>query len=254
MPPPSYQANRGLGGWLLALAVFCGGASPAGASNLQVRPTLLMVPAAQHAAGLTLSNLSDEPFQAQVRVFAWRQADGEDILETTNDVVVSPPMLRIEPGREQLVRVVRQRTPPLAQEASYRLLVDEIPGARPAQAPEGTGLRFVLRYSIPVFLSPPAQSAVRPVLHTRLVTEDGQPTLVLDNTGSAHAQVAELAYTDARQGTQVIRAGLAGYLLPGQSRRWRLPAALSLSDEGAFQARINGELTPRTLAPVSVLR
>jgi fimbrial chaperone protein len=252
MRQPTFVAGLGLRGLVLALALLCG-APLAGASSLQVRPTMLMVPANQHAAGLTLSNLGTEPFQAQVRVFVWRQANGEDILEATDDVVVSPPMLRIEPGREQLVRVVRQRTPPLDQEASYRLLVDEIPGARPV--PENTaGLRFVLRYSIPVFLSPPVQRYARPVLHTRLTTEGDQHTLVLENTGTAHAQVAELVYTDPQRGTQVIGAGLAGYLLPGQTRRWRLPATLSLGDEGAFKARINGELTPRTLAPVSVLR
>ena len=43
-----------------------------------------------------------------------------------------------------------------------------------------------------------------------------------------------------------IAPGLSGYVLPGASVRWVLPATIAARD-GHFQARINGEATPRTL-------
>src|SRR5690606_27632881 len=90
---------------------------------------------------------------AQVRVYRWTQVDGQDVLEATRDLAISPPMLEVASGGEQLVRVVRLGPAPAATEASYRVVVDELPVAAVDAADGGEGLRFVLRYSIPVFVA-----------------------------------------------------------------------------------------------------
>jgi len=81
---------------------------------------------------------------------------------------------------------------------SYRLIVDELPAPRidipaaPRQQPQG--LQFVLRYSIPIFIAPETPSPIAPVLQTRLVAgEDGQAAIEIENRGSQHAQIADLA-------------------------------------------------------------
>ncbi|CAN7781660.1 molecular chaperone [Variovorax sp. LjRoot175] len=268
----SRRQHKSRGAWgaaaavLLALATLT---SPANGASLQVVPTSLTLQARQNADGLWLSNTGSQPLHAQVRVYRWTQVDGEDRLEPTRDLTVSPPMLQVPAGERQLVRVIRLGPPPMGAEASYRLIVDElpVPASAPAEgsaaadgrATKHSGLQFVLRYSLPVFLLPatprapgavgPAETALQPDLQIRLVRTGEQTQLEVANDGPAHAQIEDLVLVDAAGERQTVRAGLAGYVLPGQRRRWNLPVTLhpSASASGVFKARVNGEFTERTL-------
>src|SRR5690606_35050558 len=115
------------------------------AASLQVAPTSLFIDAERNADGLTLSNSGAQSLYAQVRVFRWSQVDGEDRLEPTTDVAISPPMVELPLGGEQLVRVIRPISPPTEMESSYRVIVDEIPTQ---DADDDQRLCFVLRYSV----------------------------------------------------------------------------------------------------------
>ncbi|QDH71844.1 fimbrial biogenesis chaperone [Marilutibacter alkalisoli] len=245
--------TRCLHAWsLLLLATFAllATGQDVRAANLQVAPTSITLQARQSAGGLTLSNTGSEPLHAQLRVFRWTQNAGEDELEATSDIALSPPMIELAPGARQLVRIVRTGPPPAGHEASYRVIVDELPtaergdGGEPAQ-PSPPGLQFVLRYSIPVFLMPAGARELAPALRTRLV--DGN-RIEISNTGDGHAQVADLVFV-GRDGQRIaIAPGLSGYVLPGQRKRWELPALFTTPPDGAFKARINGEPVERTLA------
>lgn len=218
----------------------------AGASGLQVTPTTVEVQAARSSGGLTLINNGSQTLSAQARIFRWTQVDGEDVLEPTTDLAISPPMLELPAGGTQLVRVIRLGPPP-AVETSYRVVVDELP---PEERPEGEGaaLRFVLRYSVPVFVAPADGQPTAPMLHTRVLDVDGGRQLEVQNLGNGRAQVANLTYVTPDGGRISVAAGLSGYVLPGQHRRWDLPARLTTRSGGAFEARINGEPSARTLA------
>ncbi|WP_249040948.1 fimbrial biogenesis chaperone [Marilutibacter maris] len=237
----------------LLTALLSGLPSPADATHLQVAPTSVTIPAERNAEGLTLSNSGDAPMHAQVRVFGWHQEDGEDRLQATTAIVLSPPMAEIAPGSRQLVRIVRPGPPPAGTEASYRIVVDEIPGqGRGDAGADPTGLRFVMRYSIPLFVSPTGPGPALPTLQTRVTASGGERFIEIGNDGRGHAQVADLAFV-ATDGTRTsIAAGLSGYVLPGQRRRWKLPAWLVPPLNGVFKARINGEPAERTLAPDAV--
>src|SRR3546814_20680504 len=101
----------------------------------------------QTASALGLSNTGKSALHAQVRIFHWTQADGNDKLTPTTDLVASPPMVSIEPGKRQLVRIIRVNDGliPHKVERTFRLLVDELPG------PGRPGVKFDHSYSIPVF-------------------------------------------------------------------------------------------------------
>lgn len=219
-----------------------------GAATLQVAPTTITVPASRTADGLTLRNSGTVAIRAQVRAFTWTQKDGEDVLEPARDITISPPMLSLGPGEEQLVRVVRIGPPPASgPEPSFRLIVDELPVDAATPAPTPQGLRFVLRYSIPVFLGRADGSPTAPVLDTRLVKGVAGREVEIGNDGDGHAQVADLVHVDTQGRRTVISPGLSGYVLPGQRRRWPLPSEAVAG--GAILARINGETTERTLVP-----
>jgi fimbrial chaperone protein len=228
---------------LLALA------GPAGAASLQVAPTSLTLQARQSADGLWLSNSGDAPVQVQLRIFRWAQVEGEERFEPTQDLVVSPPMQTLPPGERQLVRLVRTKPTPPTLEMSYRVIVDELPAPNKKQQ----GLQFVLRYSIPIFITPDTPTSLAPALRARLVAgEDGHAAMEIENSGSQHAQIADLAYIDASNKQEIIIPGLVGYVLPGQRMRWSLKSPASRFMGGAFKARINSEPAEQSLPLVPV--
>jgi len=222
-------------------------ASPTLASGLQVAPVSVTLTAAETADGLTLSNVGDQPLHAQVRVYRWHQGDDDsETLEPTADLIVSPPMIALQPGTQQLVRVVRAGTAPSAgdAEAAYRVVVDELPIA--ADRAHG-GLNFVLRYTLPVFMLP-AGPAVEPDLQWNLVEVDGAIALTVANSGGKHAQVADVALVAADGTRTVLAPGLLGYALAGASRTWTTAAPWSASAlEGTLEVRINGQEARETL-------
>lgn len=217
------------------------------ATGLQVSPTTVLIPANRNADGLVLSNIGQAPLHAQARVFRWTQVDGEDVLEPTTELAISPPMLELAPGGDQLVRVVRTGPPPSGAEASYRVVVDELPLEAGEGTAERAGLQFVLRYSIPVFVAPADGVVTAPVLHTRVVESAGERRIEIENLGNGRAQVSDLSHVGADGNRQLIAPGLSGYVLPGQRRAWTVPEGLGSTNGGSFHARINGEATPRVL-------
>src|SRR5688572_16783433 len=115
------------GTWGLACVLSLLLCASANGASLQVSPTSVTLQARQNADGLTLTNTGTTPLHAQVRVFRWTQQGNEEKLEPTRDLAISPPMLEIAPGAQQLVRVIRLGPPPADAETSYRLIVDELP-------------------------------------------------------------------------------------------------------------------------------
>ena len=226
------------------LLAVCGAAV---AASLQVAPTSVVLQPDTKGEALWLSNTDENaPVRAQVRVYRWTQENGEDILEPTRQLAISPPLVELAGGARQLVRVIRLAPPPQDIEASYRIIVDEVPET---DDEDQTGLQFLLRYSIPVFVLPTSATPIDYDLVPRLEVQDGTATLIVANRGRQHAQIADLAYVDAAGKRHELIGGLVGYVLPGETMRWPLPAASSrYADGGSFKARINGEAVEQTLA------
>lgn len=221
-------AMRGALVALAALFAF----SEARAAGLSVTPISLEFTSAP-AQALWLSNTGTEPLDAQLRAYAWSQADGSDQLEPTRDLVLSPPMITLQPGQKQLVRVIRTASAG-GDELSYRILVDELPDpAKPLQ-----GLHFVMQFSVPVF----AGAAATPALDWQLSLEADAPVLVGTNRGSGRAKITDLELLDAEGHSLLQRPGLFGYVLAGASRRWPMTAGgQDLIRASDIQARVNGE-------------
>lgn len=219
-------------------------------ARMQVYPTKIHVAAEQNSGGLTLVNTSNKSIYAQVRVFEWKQQDGEDQLVSTRSIIASPPMLKLDPEVQQLVRIVRNGEPPSSTESSYRIIVDEVPVETDTAGNTQSTLQFRLRYSIPVFLAPPKQIPVQPVLNTQLVESSGTRFVRISNEGNGHALITDLTWSQSDEPIS-IAAGLAGYVLPEQQQQWQLPDNIDLVKGGEFMARINGELVERILISIA---
>ncbi len=221
------------------------------ASGLQVAPTSLTLQAAQNAEGLWLSNIADAPVTAQVRVYRWTQENGADKEVPSREVLVSPPMIQLAANDRQLIRVIRTGAPPSGTEAAYRVVIDELPlpGSGPAK-----GVQFVLRYSVPVFMAP-AGGATGPRLSWVVRREGARVLLEVSNTGTGHAQLAELHFVDGSGRSTEVHRGLLGYVLGGAQMRWQLrtPAA-AFAAGGTMRTLINGNPSEQAVSLVEAAR
>jgi fimbrial chaperone protein len=205
--------------WLAILLAALGLSGIAAAqSTLRVSPVLLDVHAPTAAAAIRIWNDSDRPINVQIRLFRWGQAGGEDQLEPTADVAVSPPLTTLQPGSENVVRVVRTSKAPVAREESYRLIVDELPD--PARRRPGT-VALAMRYSIPVFFAPPG--APDPQVSWSVASRPDGLLVTAHNGGGSRLRIADLVL---REGDRAVaqQGGLVGYVLAGSTASWLVPA------------------------------
>lgn len=227
--------------WLAAALVPFGLAS---ASGLQVTPTSLSLQPVRAADGIWLRNSGDALLNAQVRVYHWTQENGEDKLTPTRALVASPPMLKLEAGGSQLVRVIRTGAPPADIEQAYRVVVNELPLKN-----DKGGLNFVLRYSIPVFVQSPASADAKPELTWTLRRNNDGVVLIVNNKGNTHAQISDVKITDGSGQQHTLKQGLLGYVLPGMNMRWELKSDTATIDAGgALHVRVNGESVSPTVS------
>lgn len=190
------------------------------AQALAVLPVNLLLSPGQRATTLTVTNQGTSETAIQIRAYTWSQKDGNDQLAATDVVVVSPPLATIAAGATQVVRLIL-RQPPQGLEATYRILIDQIPP--PAEA--GV-VHVVLRLSIPIF----AQPTTRAVAHVQFHTERdaGQLYLVGVNDGLRHEVIRDIALSTTAGGKLKVDAGASPYILAGATRRWHITAQDSL--------------------------
>lgn len=226
------------------------------ASGLQVSPISLSLQARENASGLTLSNSGNDKVRAQVRVYQWLQDDTGDQLTPSRGLLASPPMIEINSGEKQFIRIIRAKAPPQgtgAVEDAYRILVNEIPVK---SANQTTGLQFALSYSLPVFVQPVGVTKTSPQLQwsTHLQPDGKSIKLRISNSGNGHAQLSGLSFVDTAGNSTVINPGLLGYVLPGVTMNWTLkisPSALTAG--GKFKVMMNGnQTTPEVTMDTSI--
>lgn len=186
------------------------------AQSLSVLPVNIYVSPGQNATSMTITNSGEKKTVVQIRPYEWNQKDGTDQLVDTNEVLLSPPLVTLAPGASQVVRLIL-RHPPKDHEATYRILVDQIP------PPETQGtVSFVLRLSIPIFAVPPVRCAAK--VQFRLEHDGDQLYVVAMNTGTLHEAVRDFGLTTLEGRKLKVEITPLFYLLPGVTRRWHIVA------------------------------
>jgi fimbrial chaperone protein len=190
------------------------------AQGLQIAPVMVELPTGQMATTLSITNQNVRSTTIQVRPFRWEQAANADQLTPTDSLAASPPIADIDPHQTQTVRLVL-RQPAAGSEASYRLVLDELP----SPAAPGT-VSVALRISIPVFAEP--ETRVAPKLSCRIVVSPRGSALVAANQGGRHIRIVRALLTSPLGVTVAVPTSQSPYVLPGAERSWRLPPSTHL--------------------------
>ncbi|WP_457337882.1 fimbrial biogenesis chaperone [Rhizobacter sp. P5_C2] len=213
MRPPRARATWAALPLALSFALSLAlGAAPAAAGVFTISPVRLHMAPRDRAVAVALGNDGDSPLVLQAELFLWRQdAAGADVLTPTDDLVLAPPIVKLDPGGRQVVRLAMVVPRDAARQLTYRLVMREVPEALPG-AP-GVSVPVALAMSLPVFVTPPA---ARRDLACTLQRDGAQLLAQCENRGSAYAQVRELRVL--RAGRQLARFDGGAYVLPGASR------------------------------------
>jgi fimbrial chaperone protein len=131
-------------------------------------------------------------------------------------VVLSPPLATIAPGASQVVRMILRQLPQ-GREATYRILIDQIP----PPAEPGT-VHMVLRMSIPIFAEPPTRAV--PHVQFHLEVDSGKLILVGINDGLSHEVIRDVVLTTSDGRKLKGESDASPYILAGVTRRWTIAA------------------------------
>ncbi|MCG0454565.1 molecular chaperone [Enterobacter cloacae complex sp. ECC445] len=245
----------------LCLAGVLSGVAATG--EAQAAATILLWPidpwlaADANATELWIQNQGNSATTMQVRIVRWKQEGGYERYTAQQDVVASPPIVTIQKGNKQLIRLIKQGAVPAGTEQAYRIIVDEIPQPD-AKAEPTIGLKLQMRYSIPLFVYGQGIPTIKEGAHHALVETrnlswrvtrtDGQPALEVRNRGDIHVRLSQVALEQGGQ-KRTVAEGLLGYVLPGSTRSWPIPAGVRQPER--MSAQINARDAQWQSTPVN---
>lgn len=210
----------------LLVALLGWGAIGAAGAEVTIAGTRVIYPAQQREVAVKLNNAGARPALVQVWVDDGDPKQSPDT--STAPFLVSPPVVRIEPGKGQALRLIYSAAGTAAaptRESVYWLNVLEIPpGANPAEA-EQNHLQVAFRTRIKVFLRPPglpgdAQTAARDLRWHVVRGDSGGWALECANPGAFHVSFNRVTLN---AGGREFRFDNAGMLAPGAQLRLDLP-------------------------------
>ena len=83
-------------------------AVPAWSGTFSVTPVRLYFKPQDRAIAVTITNDGDEELIMQADIYAWKQKpNGEDDLVLTEDLILSPPIVKVAPKSRQVVRLAK---------------------------------------------------------------------------------------------------------------------------------------------------
>ena len=178
------------------------------------------------------NNSGTDDIVLQARVLKWSQTDNKEQYDDQDDLVVSPPLITVKPGAQQIFRVVNRKgvIASEADEKSFRLIIDEIPvEGKQNQGP----LNFQMRYSLPLFVGIPAAYTDKNAGHRLRAMAEGlryrlihqpQPAIEITNVGSFNARLSRVRIDVKGASPIVVSEGLLGYVLVGATKSWPIDA------------------------------
>ncbi len=200
----------------LALLVLLasGISTPLWAGPFSVNPVRIFMTPKDKAVAVTITNEGDDELVMQADLYLWKQKPGgEDELELTDDLLMSPPIIKLAGKSRQVVRLARLSPVKQAEQLTYRMIVREIPEALPNK---GTlQLQIAIAFSLPVFITPPTAR-----YHLDCSARKTAPDIVsatCENSGTAYAQLIDLTIAD-QNGDKFASRETGGYILPSIKR------------------------------------
>lgn len=209
---------------LLALGAGC--ASLAAAAGVSISPVVIEIDSPRKAIAVTVTNGGDLPITFQTDTLVWRQVDGADRYEPTDELLVVPPIIAVPAHASQVLRLMLRSRTPSPIERSYRLTLENISDEVAAVTGQ-TSIAFKMSHNLPVMIAPSGkvQNLMRWKPCTPAALAKGAGICVrLSNAGNRRVKVEKLTVSgDGWQQALELKSG--ENVLAGSERDWQVPLA-----------------------------
>jgi fimbrial chaperone protein len=208
--------------------------APAWAGLFTVNPVRIFMSPRDRATAITITNDGDEELVMQADVFVWTQKPGgEDELVLSEDLILSPPILKLAPKARQVVRLAMVSVPRADRQLTYRMIVREVPEAR--QGDKDLKLQVALAFSLPVFITPPSAKRQLDCNAEKLAPDTLR--ISCDNRGAVYAMPREFVVSSSA-GQRLAARESGGYILPGVKRSFDVKKADGTFPGGALKLAV----------------
>lgn len=166
----------------------------------------------QRSATVTLDyNESDQAKIFEVSAVKWGQnAEGEDVLEPDNSVVINPKNFVLQPNSKQIVRVGFTQMKAPKKEETWRIIFNEI-----APTVKESKVNFLFNISVPLFVG--VQEKVK--LNFNPVYNGSQLSLNVKNNTNTHVQIKKITILDDKKKEVAVTTDMK-YLLNNQQQKF----------------------------------
>ena len=223
-------------GWLVVagalLSFFAGSFASAGVFT--VTPVRIYMTPKDRAIAVTITNEGDSPVVLQADLNVWRQkADGTDEMSATEDLILSPPIVKLAPKGRQVVRLALLVPQDAARQLTYRMILREIPEAT-APNKNAVDVPIALAISMPIFITPP--SAKREMSCSAARGDAKNLAITCANSGTAYSQIREISVKRKDKIEAHFEGGI--YVLPGARKTIPVPMNQSVAS-GSVQLAVS---------------
>ena len=222
---PKSGNSRSMAMLVLALSILSVFTPSASAGQFGINPVRMFMAPRDRAIAVTVSNEGDKEIVLQADLYTWKQDDkGLDVLVLTDEVLLSPPIVKLAPKSKKVLRLAVLRPRPAGEQLTYRMIMKEVTEAVPPG--EKVEVQISVAYSLPIFVTP--LGAKRDVSCTLERAATDAVRAVCENTGNAYGHVSNFVLSSAA-GEKQAELKLGGYILPGVKRSFdikRLDAAI----------------------------
>jgi fimbrial chaperone protein len=161
-----------------------------------ISPIHLNMSVKEPIISFTVTNDSADVITYQINTLSWQQIDGKDTYNETRELVVSPPIVSIEPNSTQTFRVGLFNESSHLVEQAYRVVLDDITTYLPDSSKNS--LKFIFNHNLPLFYAPVKR--IDSVVWSRCKSAvKGTSCLLIENKGNRHLKLVNFIAVSATQ-------------------------------------------------------
>jgi len=171
--------------------------STANSNAVSITPTTIFLSPSSKVVTVSYSNDTDQDINLQIKTLIWSQIEGKNTYKETNELIVSPAITKVLPGKIQNFRVTLRQTDIATTEKSYRLIIEDITADLPNQKSGVITIRF--NQDLAAFYLPNNKSKVKDVGKINLckTTDPKFTCLRINNEGEKHVSLKNILYLNA---------------------------------------------------------
>jgi fimbrial chaperone protein len=201
--------------------------STAYAASLQIIPIRLQLLSNQKTASISVNNEAATPVTFQLKIVKWTHVNGKDVYEYTKNILVTPPIVSIQPQQKQIVRLGALTPPDPKKGETYRLIIREVPS--PTLEPT-IGIQTLLEVRVPVVIAPLNPSKPQ-ILWTANRVGEKKLNVKWENAGESYTSFRNIALFSKDQEKPLAEHAYQAFLLPKQKQEFVFDLPSSLKEE-----------------------